>query len=99
MKLVNEDFHKLIEKGIHIVDFYATWCGPCKMISPILEELESEIDIIKVDVDEHADIASEYGIMSIPTLLYIKDGKVVESKLGFDTKENILEHIKKLKEM
>ena len=95
--MTSREFHKLIEEGIHLVDFYATWCGPCKMLSPVLDELKDEIDIVKIDVDQEPEIASEYGIMSIPTLLYVKDGKVVESNLGFDTKENILERINKLK--
>ena len=60
-----------------IVDFYASWCGPCKMLMPVLEEIESEVSIIKINVDIHPDIASDYKVMSIPTLFYVKDGESV----------------------
>lgn len=75
--LEKEDFHKEIEKGAVLVDFYATWCGPCKMMEPILEKLskEKDIKVIKVDVDQHEDLAREYGVMSIPNLFLFKDGK------------------------
>lgn len=84
----NEDLKSLVSKGIHLVDFYAEWCGPCKMLAPVLEEIDS-IDIIKVNVDLHSDLAREYGVMSVPTLVFIKDGKVVLKDVGFKDKEQI----------
>ena len=66
--LEKEDFNELIKEGLHLVDFYAEWCGPCKMMMPVLESIEDKIDIIKVNIDEHEDLAKEYRIMSIPTL-------------------------------
>ena len=83
--LEKEDFHKEIEKGAVLVDFYATWCGPCKMMDPILEKLskEKDIKVIKVDVDQHEDLAREYGVMSIPNLFLFKDGKEAKNQVGY----------------
>ena len=85
--LENENkYDELISKGNVLVDFYATWCGPCNMLTPELEKLASEdesLQIIKVDVDEFPNIARRYRVMSIPTLLLFKDGKLVNSKLGY----------------
>lgn len=94
--LENEDFNQLISKGNYLVDFYTEWCGPCKMIAPILEELQNKIKIIKVDVDAHPELAMNYGIMSVPTLLYIKDGQVIKQTSGFQSKEMIEKNIKEL---
>lgn len=86
LKNIN-DFENIISNGTVLVDFYATWCGPCKMLSPILEELAEEykdqIEILKIDVDEFDSIASKYGILSIPTLLLFKDGELVKKSVGF----------------
>ncbi len=79
-----------------LVDFWATWCGPCKMIAPILEEIADEngLKIAKVDVDECGDLAQQYGIMSIPTLMVFKDGQLVNKAIGAMPKENILALLK-----
>ena len=71
----NEDFFDVISKGNYIVDFYADWCGPCKMLGSILEEIDY-IDIIKVNADEFEYLVSKFGIMSLPTLLFCKDGLI-----------------------
>ena len=84
----NENLYDIIKEGKWIVDFYATWCGPCKMLSPILEELEG-INVVKVDVDLHPDLAKENGIMSVPTLLFTLDGEVKVKEIGFKDKEEI----------
>ncbi len=84
------DFNSLISDGVVVVDFFATWCGPCKMLAPIIEELKnerSEVKFVKIDVDENEDLAKQYGIMSIPSLLLFKDGKLVDKKVGFMPKE------------
>lgn len=80
-----------------LVDFWATWCGPCQMLNPILEEISEEQDEIrigKINVDEQEDLAIEYRIMNIPTMILFKDGKAVKSMIGYHTKEEILENLK-----
>ena len=78
-----ENFNDLISKDLVLVDFFATWCGPCKMLSPVLEELASDrglVDIVKIDVDECGALAKNYGIMSVPTLLLFKNGALVSKE-------------------
>lgn len=93
--LENENLNELVSNGIHIVDFYADWCGPCKMLGSVLEQLEN-VSIIKVNTDSHQKLAQEYGVMSIPMLVFFKDGKGIKKEIGFKTKEeleNILSEI------
>ena len=76
-----------------LIDFYAVWCGPCKMMSPVIDEIAAEnpdIVVGKVDVDENDDLAEKYQVMSIPTILVIKDGEVAETFIGVTPKENIV---------
>ena len=90
--LKDEDFKEEINSGVVLVDFYADWCGPCKMISPIIEELaneRSDIKFIKVNVDKFDDLSREFGIMSIPTILIFKEGELVNKNVGFVSKEII----------
>ena len=73
------------KEGRVLVDFYATWCGPCKMVAKTLDqyvEEVSEVKVVKINVDEEADIASEYNIRSIPTLIYFEDGEIIERQTG-----------------
>lgn len=88
-----EEFSDFIKAGKVIVDFYATWCGPCRMLAPVLEELDNELNgeikIAKIDVDELNDLAGEYQVFSIPTLVLIKDGKAVNKQVGFLPKESL----------
>lgn len=81
--LENESFNEIINQDKVLVDFYAEWCGPCKMLTPVLERLRDSFEIVKVDVDKHFDLAKEYGIMSVPTLIIFKNGKVVKQMIGF----------------
>lgn len=78
-----------------LVDFFATWCGPCRMLTPILEQVSAEnngaFDIVKIDVDEAEDLSREFGIMSIPTLMVFKDGKLVKRESGLRPKNAIFE--------
>ena len=88
----------LDQKGIVVVDFFATWCGPCKMIAPIIEELEKEmtnIKFVKLDVDENPEISNKYQIQSIPTLKVFKDGQDVDTVVGFLPKDQIKALIEK----
>lgn len=77
-----------------LVDFWATWCGPCRMMAPVVEELAAEYDgrivVGKVDVDENETLAAEYGIMSIPTMLIFKNGQVTDTALGVTPKEKLV---------
>ena len=86
-------------KGISVVDFWAVWCGPCKMISPIIEELSkeySQIKVGKVDVDSNPEISIKYSIRSIPTVLFLKDGEVVDKHIGAASKAFFVEKIESL---
>ena len=87
-----DDFDKIINEKV-LVDFYADWCGPCRMLGPILEELDN-IQILKVNVDSFHEIANKYGVMSIPTLILFKDGKEVSKMIGLRSKSDIEEMIK-----
>lgn len=80
-----EEFNNLTKGGLILVDFYATWCGPCKMLGPVLETLD--IDVLKIDVDECPELAREYGIMTIPTLMLFNNGELKSTKNGFIPKE------------
>lgn len=86
--LKEENFKELIKEKV-LVDFYANWCGPCKMISPELEKVESSVKVVKVDVDEFEDLAREYGVMSIPTLILFENGKEIKRTIGFIDKDRI----------
>lgn len=86
--LKQEKFKDLIKEKV-LVDFYANWCGPCKMIASELERVESNIKVIKVDVDQFEDLAKEYGVMSIPTLILFDKGNEVKRTIGFIDKDRI----------
>lgn len=95
---INEkDFDKLVsEKGKVLVDCFATWCGPCKLLSPIIDEVAEEVNnckFYKLDVDENEEVARKYGIMSIPTLLLFEDGKLKMQATGFKPKDEIIKFI------
>ena len=88
------NFDDLLSRGKMLVDFYATWCGPCKMLAPILEEIKDEIQIVKVNVDENMNLCKRYGVMSMPTLIYF-NGNNIDIKVGYMPKEEILKWIGK----
>ena len=95
LHLNDSNFKKevLEAKSLVVVDFWADWCGPCKMIAPIVEELANEyahkVKIAKVDIDDNSNIASQYGIMSIPTLMFFKNGKVAAQAVGAISKAQL----------
>ena len=93
--LENENFEELIKNKKVVVDFYATWCGPCKMFGPVFEKVsnESSITFIKIDVDAHEDIARKYGIMSIPTVVLLNNGEVEKKHMGFMTEDEVKKFI------
>lgn len=81
------------KKGVCLVDFYATWCGPCMMLAPVLDEISNSragYNILKVDVDENPNISGELKIDTIPTLCIYKDGELMEKQVGFRSKEEII---------
>ena len=95
----DSSFKEEIGSGLTLVDFWAPWCGPCKIIAPILEELAPEVEgkanIAKLNVDDNQATASEYEVMSIPTLILFKDGEPVDKVVGFQPKEQLASLIEK----
>ena len=92
--VTDKTFEEETKDGLVLVDFWTTWCGPCRMQAPILEQLSEELDedelkIVKLDVDENPATAQKFGIMSIPTLLFKKDGQVVKQVAGVHTKDQL----------
>ena len=87
MKIINEkEFNEIIKEGITLVDFYADWCGPCKMLSPILEGLENEypdVKFVKVNCDDEMDLCVKYNIMSIPAVYLFKDNNLIDKSIGY----------------
>lgn len=96
--ITDKTFNEETDKGLVLIDFWATWCGPCRMQAPILDQLEQEYDeeefrIAKMDVDENPETPQQFGIMSIPTLMLKKDGQVVEKAVGVHLKEQLRQMI------
>lgn len=101
MKVVSEqEFKAEVADGLVVVDFFATWCGPCHIMGQILETIEEETDekvkIIKVDVDESKNLAQEFNIKSIPTVMVYKDGELKESHIGVWNEDELIELLEKL---
>jgi len=96
LKIMNENdnFEELISEGLVLVDFFAEWCGPCKMLVPNLEELAKEYSIVKVNVDEFEELARKYAIMSIPALYLFKNGEVIDKKIGYQELDELQEWLK-----
>ena len=93
-----QELEELISQGDVLLDFFATWCGPCKMLSPVLEELDKEgvsFQIVKVDTDEAPELAMEYHVQAIPTLLFFSNGQVANKTMGYQRKDQILAFCKK----
>ena len=91
-----KEFDEVIKKDKVVIDFYAEWCGPCKMLSPILDKVSKELnlDIYKVNVDEAEDVARQYGIMSIPTVMIFEKGKMTKKNVGFMDDAELREFVK-----
>lgn len=90
LELTNANFESTIASGVSLVDFWAPWCGPCRMIAPVIEELandyEGKANICKVNTDDEQEIAVKFGIRSIPTIMFFKDGKLVDQVVGAQSK-------------
>lgn len=97
-KVTTQNFDQTItSNNTVLVDFFATWCGPCKMLAPVLEqfaESETNVKVVKVDVDEEPDLAMRFGISSIPTLLVFKDGKLADKQIGYRSLEQLKQMVK-----
>mgnify|MGYP002674497279 CR=1 FL=1 len=100
VKQINQnEFEEVVLKERHpvLVDFYADWCGPCQMLAPILDELAEDMGdqavIVKVNVDENQRLAEQYQVMSIPKLLFFRDGKEIDAAVGFQTKEQLAQKL------
>ncbi len=97
VEATDQTFEQEIMEGTVLVDFWATWCGPCKMLAPVLEELEAEIGdkvkVVKIEVEENPVTAQEYGVMSVPTLLLFSDGEMRGRSGGYQPKELLMEFI------
>ena len=93
MHLTKDNFDSITSSGLVLVDFWATWCGPCRMQAPVLEKLDAELQgsvkICKVDVDENPGLAQRFGVSSIPTLVVIRDGKAVKGVVGLHNLEQL----------
>ena len=95
LKHINDvaEFDAAIKEGKVLVDFFATWCGPCKMLSPVLEQLAEQnpdLLVLKIDVDEVGPLAARYGIQAIPTLILFKDGQQVDKRMGYQNMNQLL---------
>ena len=96
MEIINKkNFNDIINSGKVLIDFYADWCGPCRMLLPVLESIENEsiISIKKVNVDDSIDIARKYGVMTIPTLILFENGIEVKRNVGMITKDEIIKFV------
>ena len=100
IELTNDNFEATVNEGVSLVDFWAPWCGPCRMLAPVIDELAEDFDgkanICKVNTDEQQDLAVKYGIRSIPTILFMKDGEVVDQMIGAASKQAFADKITSL---
>ncbi len=94
MKIITKaEFEEIKDQGVLVVDFFANWCGPCKMVGPVLEELSKEYEgkatIVKVDVDQEQELAAQFNVMTIPTIILFKDGQKLKQVVGFQPKAQL----------
>ena len=100
IELTKDNFESTVESGISMVDFWAPWCGPCRMLAPVIDELAEEYEgkakICKVNSDDEQDLAVKFGVRSIPTIIFMKDGKVVDQMVGAASKQTFADKINAL---
>ncbi len=97
IELTTENFEEVVKDGVSLVDFWAPWCGPCRMIAPVIDELatdfEGKANICKVNTDEQQELAVKYGIRSIPTIIFMKNGEIVDQVVGAQSKQALIDKI------
>ncbi len=97
IELTNDNFEATVKEGVSLVDFWAPWCGPCRMIAPVIEELAEEFEgkanICKVNTDEQQELAMQFGVRSIPTIVFMKDGEIVDQMIGAASKQAFAEKL------
>ncbi len=100
IELNNDNFDSVTSNGVSLVDFWAPWCGPCKMLNPVIEKLvdefEGKANICKVNTDEESDLASKFGIRSVPTIIFIKNGEVVGQMVGVASEQVLKDKVNSL---
>lgn len=98
LEIKDENFNNEIAEGIAVVDFWAPWCGPCKMLGPVLEDVAAELGEVKfckLNVDENIQIPQQFSVASIPTVMVFKNGNLVDKAVGFRPKEELIQLVKK----
>lgn len=95
IKILEENnFNEVIKEGKWLVDFSAVWCGPCRMLEPVLEEISKEANVLKVDIDKFQELTASFGIMSVPTLIVFENGKQKTISVGYKSKSEVEELLK-----
>ncbi len=100
LEFTKENFDQEVGSGVSVVDFWAPWCGPCRIVGPIMDELAEEmtdVKIGKVNIDDHQELAVKYNVMSIPTIIVFKDGHPVNSSVGVASKKSLIDKINEAK--
>ncbi|MCE3046960.1 thioredoxin [Helicobacter kayseriensis] len=101
IELTKENFEEVVKNGLSLVDFWAPWCGPCRMLSPVIDKLAQDYsgvaNICKVNTDEQEELSAQFGIRSIPTILFLKDGKVVDQMVGATSEQVLKDKLDSLK--